>query len=159
MIDVYLGLGSNIGDREQQLQSAVERLDQVTGIHVQHMSSMYETKPVGYVEQPDFLNVCLHIKTTLSPEALLHQCLRIEKELHRVREVRWGPRTIDIDVLLYGDEIIESEQLIVPHPRMTARAFVMIPLNEIAAHVIEPRSKKTIQSLVQPDETVVRYQN
>ncbi|AJC96942.1 2-amino-4-hydroxy-6-hydroxymethyldihydropteridine diphosphokinase [Staphylococcus hyicus] len=159
MIDVYLGLGSNIGDREQQLQSAVERLDQVTGIHVQHMSSMYETKPVGYVEQPDFLNVCLHIKTTLSPEALLHQCLRIEKELHRVREVRWGPRTIDIDVLLYGDEIIESEQLIVPHPRMTARAFVMIPLNEIAAHVIEPRSKKTIQSLVQPDETVVKYQN
>ncbi|MCO4329783.1 2-amino-4-hydroxy-6-hydroxymethyldihydropteridine diphosphokinase [Staphylococcus hyicus] len=159
MIDVYLGLGSNIGDREQQLQSAVERLDQVTEIHVQHMSSMYETKPVGYVEQPDFLNVCLHIKTTLSPEALLHQCLRIEKELHRVREVRWGPRTIDIDVLLYGDEIIESEQLIVPHPRMTARAFVMIPLNEIAAHVIEPRSKKTIQSLVQPDETVVKYQN
>ncbi|MCQ9292212.1 2-amino-4-hydroxy-6-hydroxymethyldihydropteridine diphosphokinase [Staphylococcus hyicus] len=159
MIDVYLGLGSNIGDREQQLQSAVERLDQVTGIHVQHTSSMYETKPVGYVEQPDFLNVCLHIKTTLSPEALLHQCLRIEKELHRVREVRWGPRTIDIDVLLYGDEIIESEQLIVPHPRMTARAFVMIPLNEIAAHVIEPRSKKTIQSLVQPDETVVKYQN
>ncbi|MCQ9301911.1 2-amino-4-hydroxy-6-hydroxymethyldihydropteridine diphosphokinase [Staphylococcus hyicus] len=159
MIDVYLGLGSNIGDCEQQLQSAVERLDQVTGIHVQHMSSMYETKPVGYVEQPDFLNVCLHIKTTLSPEALLHQCLRIEKELHRVREVRWGPRTIDIDVLLYGDEIIESEQLIVPHPRMTARAFVMIPLNEIAAHVIEPRSKKTIQSLVQPDETVVKYQN
>lgn len=159
MIDVYLGLGSNIGDREQQLQSTVERLDQVTGIHVQHMSSMYETKPVGYVEQPDFLNVCLHIKTTLSPEALLHQCLRIEKELHRVREVRWGPRTIDIDVLLYGDEIIESEQLIVPHPRMTARAFVMIPLNEIAAHVIEPRSKKTIQSLVQPDETVVKYQN
>lgn len=159
MIDVYLGLGSNIGDREQQLQSAVERLDQVTEIHVQHMSSMYETKPVGYVEQPDFLNVCLHIKTTLSPEALLHQCLRIEKELYRVREVRWGPRTIDIDVLLYGDEIIESEQLIVPHPRMTARAFVMIPLNEIAAHVIEPRSKKAIQSLVQPDETVVKYQN
>lgn len=159
MIDVYLGLGSNIGDREQQLKSAVERLDQVTDIHVQQVSSMYETKPVGYVVQPDFLNVCLHIKTSLSPEVLLQQCLDIEKELHRVRKVRWGPRTIDIDVLLYGDQIIESEQLIVPHPRMTERAFVMIPLNEIASHVIEPRSKKTIQSLVHPDETVVKYQN
>ncbi|NHM74611.1 2-amino-4-hydroxy-6-hydroxymethyldihydropteridine diphosphokinase [Staphylococcus sp. 11007852] len=159
MIDVYLGLGSNIGDREQQLKSAVERLDQVTDIHVQQVSSMHETKPVGYVDQPDFLNVCLHIKTSLSPEVLLQQCLDIEKELHRVRKVRWGPRTIDIDVLLYGDRIIESEQLIVPHPRMTERAFVMIPLNEIASHVIEPRSKKTIQSLVHPDETVVKYQN
>lgn len=159
MIDVYLGLGSNISDREQQLKSAVERLDQVTDIHVQQVSSMYETKPVGYVDQPDFLNVCLHIKTSLSPEVLLQQCLDIEKELHRVRKVRWGPRTIDIDVLLYGDQIIESEQLIVPHPRMTERAFVMIPLNEIASHVIEPRSKKTIQSLVHPDETVVKYQN
>ncbi|UXU54782.1 2-amino-4-hydroxy-6-hydroxymethyldihydropteridine diphosphokinase [Staphylococcus agnetis] len=159
MIDVYLGLGSNIGDREQQLKSAVERLNQVTDIYVQQVSSMYETKPVGYVDQPDFLNVCLHIKTSLSPEVLLQQCLDIEKELHRVRKVRWGPRTIDIDVLLYGDQIIESEQLIVPHPRMTERAFVMIPLNEIASNVIEPRSKKTIQSLVHPDETVVKYQN
>ena len=157
MVEAYLGLGSNIGDREQQLKEAIERLRHEEGIQVQRVSSVYETKPVGYVEQPDFLNLCVQVQTTLAPEILLERCLNIEQALHRVRKERWGPRTMDIDVLLYGDSIIETERLTVPHPRMTERAFVMIPLNEIASQVIEPRSQQAIQSLVQPDATVVKY--
>ncbi|UXS67674.1 2-amino-4-hydroxy-6-hydroxymethyldihydropteridine diphosphokinase [Staphylococcus chromogenes] len=157
MVEAYLGLGSNIGDREQQLKEAIERLQLEAHIEVKRVSSMYETKPVGYVEQPDFLNLCVQVQTTLEPEELLDRCLSIEQALHRVRKERWGPRTMDIDVLLYGDSIIETKRLTVPHPRMTERAFVIIPLNEIASQVVEPRSQQTIQSLVQPDATVVKY--
>ncbi|UEX89950.1 2-amino-4-hydroxy-6-hydroxymethyldihydropteridine diphosphokinase [Staphylococcus ratti] len=158
MVDVYLGLGSNIGNRAEQLKDAIERIGQLNDVDIQHVSSMYETKPVGYVAQPDFLNLCLHVKTTCTPEVLLEKCLTIEKDLHRVRKERWGPRTMDIDILLYGDKIIETDRLTIPHPRMTERAFVMIPLNEIASQVVEPRSQKTIHSLVQSDETVVKYE-
>ncbi|UXR69783.1 MULTISPECIES: 2-amino-4-hydroxy-6-hydroxymethyldihydropteridine diphosphokinase [unclassified Staphylococcus] len=157
MIDAYLGLGGNIGDREAQIKEAIAQLDQHAQIDVIAVSPMYETKPVGYVDQPDFLNVCVHVKTTLSAIELLDVALEVEAALHRVREVRWGPRTIDIDVLLYGQDIVETERVTVPHPRMTERAFVMIPLNDIAPHVIEPRSGKAIHTLVKPDDTVVRY--
>ena len=101
----------------------------------------------------------MHIKTELSAQALLKVALNTEAELHRVRKIRWGPRTIDIDILLYGDEVIDETDLIVPHPRMTERAFVMIPLNDIAANVIEPRSGQMIQNIVQQDETVVKYKS
>ncbi|UXR78536.1 MULTISPECIES: 2-amino-4-hydroxy-6-hydroxymethyldihydropteridine diphosphokinase [unclassified Staphylococcus] len=157
MIDAYLGLGGNIGDREMQINEAIARLDQHAQIAVVAVSPMYETKPVGYVEQPDFLNVCVHVQTTLSATELLDVGLEVEAALHRVRDVRWGPRTIDIDVLLYGQDVIETERVTVPHPRMTERAFVMIPLNDIAPDVIEPRSGKAIRTLVKPDETVIRY--
>ena len=101
----------------------------------------------------------MHIKTELSAQALLKVALNTEAELHRVRKIRWGPRTIDIDILLYGDEVIDETDLIVPHPRMTERAFLMIPLNDIAANVIEPRSGQMIQNIVQQDETVVKYKS
>ncbi|AKS70058.1 2-amino-4-hydroxy-6-hydroxymethyldihydropteridine pyrophosphokinase [Staphylococcus schleiferi] len=159
MVDAYLGLGSNIGDRENQLKEAIRLLRENEAIEIIAISPIYETKPVGYTEQPDFLNLCLHIKTELSAQALLKVALNTEAELHRVRKIRWGPRTIDIDILLYGDEVIEETDLIVPHPRMTERAFVMIPLNDIAANVIEPRSRQMIQNIVQQDETVVKYKS
>ncbi|MCS4487269.1 2-amino-4-hydroxy-6-hydroxymethyldihydropteridine diphosphokinase [Staphylococcus americanisciuri] len=159
MVDAYLGLGGNIGDREAQLKAALAQLANHAQIEVIAVSPMYETKPVGYVEQPDFLNVCVHIQTSLTPHELLEVGLAIEANLHRVRDVRWGPRTIDIDILLYADCIIETQTLMVPHPRMTERAFVMIPLNDIASDVIEPRSGRAIHTLVTPDATVVRYKS
>ncbi|BCN87530.1 2-amino-4-hydroxy-6-hydroxymethyldihydropteridine diphosphokinase [Staphylococcus argenteus] len=157
MIQAYLGLGSNIGDRENQLNEAIKMLNEYDGIDVLKVSSIYETAPVGYTEQPNFLNLCIGIETTLSVSELLERCLDVEARLHRVRKERWGPRTIDVDILLYGNEITELPNLSVPHPRMNERAFVLIPLNDIAEDVIEPRSNLKIKDLVPNDESVVLY--
>ncbi|ATY56152.1 2-amino-4-hydroxy-6-hydroxymethyldihydropteridine diphosphokinase [Staphylococcus argenteus] len=157
MIQAYLGLGSNIGDRENQLNEAIKMLNEYDGIDVLKVSSIYETAPVGYTEQPNFLNLCIGIETTLSVSELLERCLDVEARLHRVRKERWGPRTIDVDILLYGNEITELPNLSVPHPRMNERAFVLIPLNDIATDVIEPRSNLKIKDLVPNDESVVLY--
>lgn len=154
MTDVYLGLGSNVGNRQAQLNEAIRLLDAKQGIEVVKVSSFYETAPVGYVDQPDFLNLCIAIKTDLSPQAVLENALEIEQALHRVRKERWGPRTLDIDILMYGDEVIETPDLVIPHPRMTERAFVLIPLQEIAADAIEPRTQKMIKDIEVPNESV-----
>ncbi|MDY5060323.1 2-amino-4-hydroxy-6-hydroxymethyldihydropteridine diphosphokinase [Staphylococcus simulans] len=158
MTDVFLGLGSNVGDRENQLKEAIRLLDEQPGIKVVKVSSFYETEPVGYVEQPDFLNLCVEIQTELSPKAVLESGLAIEQQLHRVRKERWGPRTLDIDILLYGDQIIEEEDLTIPHPRMTERAFVLIPLQEIAPNKVEPRTQTKIKDITVPNETVKKVQ-
>ncbi|MEJ7321648.1 2-amino-4-hydroxy-6-hydroxymethyldihydropteridine diphosphokinase, partial [Staphylococcus epidermidis] len=100
-VQAYLGLGSNIGDRKQQLLKAIDLIGNIKGIKVTKQSSIYETAPIGYTDQPNFLNLCLEIETELSPQQLLKHCLDIEQQLHRVREIRWGPRTLDIDILLY----------------------------------------------------------
>lgn len=157
MVQAYLGLGSNIGDREKQLQEAIKIIDSIEGITVTKISPIYETAPVGYTEQPNFLNLCLEIDTELEPKELLKYCLETEQRLHRVRDIRWGPRTLDVDILLYGDKVIEEDDLEVPHPRMSERAFVLIPLNDIAPTQIEPRSKTRISDLVIPDDTVKKY--
>lgn len=157
MVKAYLGLGSNIGDRAHQLQQAIRIIDQYQYIDVTSISPIYETEPVGYTDQPQFLNLCIEIETTLNPQELLKRCLETEEALHRVRKIRWGPRTLDVDILLYGNEIIEEDNLIIPHPRMTERAFVLIPLNDIASKHIEPRSQKLIENLVIADITVKRY--
>lgn len=122
----FLGLGSNIGDRNAHLRKAVDDLDGVVAV-----SSVYETEPVGGVEQDAFHNIVVELATTLGPEALLRRCQDLEQEARRVRLVRWGPRTLDVDVLLYGDQRIDTPDLIVPHPRMTGRNFVMVPLLEL----------------------------
>ncbi|EKU46172.1 2-amino-4-hydroxy-6-hydroxymethyldihydropteridine diphosphokinase [Staphylococcus massiliensis] len=158
MKEAYLGLGSNIGDRTVELKEAIRLLNLNDNIKVVASSPIYETKPVGYTEQPDFLNQCVKIETDLSPHALLEVALDIEQQRHRVRKFQNGPRTLDVDILLYSDEIIETEDLSVPHKRMTERAFVMIPLNDIAPHLVEPRSQQTIETLVEPDETVIKYE-
>ena len=132
MISVYLSLGSNIGDKKAYLEAALERLNQLPQTSVTAVSSFYETAAWGKTDQDDFLNICCQLKTELAAQQLLIECQQIEKDLHRVRHEHWGPRTIDIDILLYGSEHIATESLKVPHPYMTERAFVLVPLFEIA---------------------------
>lgn len=159
MVQAYLGLGSNIGDRKQQLLKAIDLIGNIKGIKVTKQSSIYETAPIGYTDQPNFLNLCLEIETELSPQQLLKHCLDIEQQLHRVREIRWGPRTLDIDILLYSDNIIETDNLSIPHPRMQERAFVLLPLNDIASDKKDPRLNQKIHDLVFPDDTVKKYKD
>ncbi|MDA7028355.1 2-amino-4-hydroxy-6-hydroxymethyldihydropteridine diphosphokinase [Bacillus sp. CLL-7-23] len=127
----YIALGSNIAPREVYLKKAIQLLHQHPCVTVFDISSIYETEPVGYTEQDLFLNMVVGIKTSLSPFKLLQLMQSIENELGRTREIRWGPRTADLDILLYNRENIETEQLIIPHPRMNERLFVLIPLLEI----------------------------
>jgi len=128
---VYLALGSNINDREKNLKDAVNMILQMPATSLKTVSNIYETEPVGYVEQDDFLNAALLIETGLKPVQLLEELQAIEKNLKRTREIRWGPRTIDIDILLYGNLDISLPQLEIPHPRMFERAFVLVPLRDI----------------------------
>ena len=149
MANVYLSIGSNIGERERYLQFALDALAAYEEITVERASSIYETAPVGYVDQDDFLNIAVQVTTTLPPLELLDVCQQIEKEGDRQRVVRWGPRTLDIDVLLYDDQCLTTERLILPHPRMTERAFVLVPLAEIAPDVVEPTTQQRIAELAQ----------
>ena len=128
----FLGLGSNLGDRLANLQRAVEILAAAAGVHVVRSSRIYETAPVGPA-QPHYLNAVLEVDTALEPSELLAAGAAVERNLHRVREVRWGPRTIDVDVLTYGDRVNDTPNLTVPHPRMHQRAFVLAPLLELEA--------------------------
>ena len=132
MSTAYLGLGGNLGDRRQHLVAAVESLNAQPGIRVQKISPIYETKPIGVVDQPDFLNLVLEVATELPVRELLARCLWIEAALGRVRIERWGPRTIDIDLLWYDGQTLNEPELVLPHPRMLLRAFVLVPLAEIA---------------------------
>lgn len=130
-IDIVLSLGSNLGDRLRMLRESVQQLELLSEIEVTAVSSVYETDPVGFTEQPTFYNIVIKAKTRLKPLDLLTACQKIEKKFHRERKVRWGPRTIDIDIIKYDDLSIDSEELTVPHPRMREREFVMLPLNEL----------------------------
>lgn len=132
MNTVYLSLGTNIGDREANLKLAVKLLTDMPSMNVRDVSSIYETAPVGFLNQAAFLNIAVRLTTTLHATEMLSACQQIESELGRVRDIRWGPRIIDLDILLYNHENIETESLIVPHERMFERAFVLVPLLEIA---------------------------
>lgn len=127
----YLSLGSNMGDRFEMLRQAVAQLAEQPAVTVTQISSLYETDPVGYTDQEPFLNMVVQLETELTAMALLDVCQMIEQNLNRKRLVRWGPRTIDLDILLYNQDRIETDRLTVPHPRMNERAFVLIPLLEI----------------------------
>lgn len=145
MIKAYLGIGSNIGDTKLNIDTAVKLLDKNADINVINISSYYETAPVGYTEQDWFLNVVVEVETTLGPYELLKVCNYIESELKRKRIIRWGPRTIDVDVLLYEGFESNDPILTVPHPRMTERAFVMMPLYELVKDIkIKSKDIKTI---------------
>ncbi|OZI10344.1 2-amino-4-hydroxy-6-hydroxymethyldihydropteridine diphosphokinase [Bacillaceae bacterium SAS-127] len=143
----YLSLGTNVGDRLANLQAALTSLQNDEYITIEEISSIYETDPVGYTDQANFLNMAIKICTPLSAEELLDKCLSIEAQLGRVREIKWGPRTIDLDILLYNQDNIESEKLIVPHPRMHERAFVLIPLLEIDSTICFPGTRMTLEEL------------
>lgn len=159
MIKAYLGLGSNVGDRVAQLDEAIRILNASHGVTVTKVSPIYETEPVGYVDQPQFLNLCLEVQTLLTAQELLQVCMETEQQLHRVRDIRWGPRTLDVDILLYGNQIIDEKDLVVPHARMFERAFVLIPLNDIASDVVEPHSNEKIANLVTTDDSVKKYRD
>ena len=144
---VYLGIGSNMGDKEQNLLSAIRMLKEDKQIRRVRSSSFHITEPVGEVEQDDFLNGAVEIETLKSPEELLDLISRIEQALKRVRTVHWGPRTIDVDILLYEDMVLQTERLTIPHIQMHKRAFVLDPLSEIAPYARHPVMGMTVQQL------------
>jgi 2-amino-4-hydroxy-6-hydroxymethyldihydropteridine diphosphokinase len=153
---VYLSLGSNVGDREAQLRDAENRLAQLGRLIA--VSSFYETEPVEFTRQPWFLNCAVAIETSSTPEDLMASILRIEEEMGRRRLQNKGPRSIDIDILLFADAIVQSSELTIPHPAMHQRRFVLEPLAEIAPQALHPMSKKTIHELLDelPDGQTVR---
>jgi 2-amino-4-hydroxy-6-hydroxymethyldihydropteridine diphosphokinase len=142
MVAVHLGIGSNVGDRMTTLRRAVEALS--TAGEILATSSIYETAPFGVTGQPDFLNCCVKLDTRLAPRELLERTRDIERELGRVAGSRWGPRTADIDILLYGDHSIRTPELVLPHPGLLQRAFVLVPLAEIAADQSIPEAHITV---------------
>lgn len=142
MNTAFISIGSNIGDRSHHLREAVRLLHALDNVVVMSVSSIYETAPVGYTDQADFLNLVIHIETRLDPYELLAACQVIELGLGRTRDVRWGPRTVDLDILLYNNETIDTKSLTVPHPRMRERAFVLIPLIELAPKITHPATGK-----------------
>ena len=144
----YIALGTNLGDKRQQLDNALAALRQA-GVMVRRVSPFLETEPYGVTDQPTFLNGVCEVETDLSPQALLSLLLNIETQQGRVRTRHWGPRVIDLDLLLYGDQIIDEPNLKVPHPDMENRAFVLQPLAAIAPQVVHPRLGKTIETLWQ----------
>jgi len=145
----YVGIGGNLGDRRRWMVQAVRLLREHDGVEVLAVSSFIETEPVGGPSgQPSYLNGALELETDLEPRALLAALLAIEDRLGRQRAVRWGPRTVDLDLLLYGDRIIAEERLEVPHPRMRERRFVLEPLAEIAPEVVDPVTGLTAGELL-----------
>jgi 2-amino-4-hydroxy-6-hydroxymethyldihydropteridine diphosphokinase len=136
MHTIYLGLGTNLGNRAANLQAAVVRLAE--NLSVTAVSPIYETAPWGITDQPDFLNMCLTAQTDLPPHELLKLLKNLEKEIGRVPGERWGPRLIDIDLLFYANQIIDTEKLMIPHPELPERAFVLRPLADVAADFVHP---------------------
>ncbi len=145
----YLGLGSNIEDRKSYLNRALGMLDALRLTRVVRCSSIYETAPVGPVRQSDFLNMVVGIETVLPAEVLLEELQNIEKTLKRKREIHWGPRTIDLDLLVYGNRQLNTERLSLPHPEISRRAFVLVPFMEIAPHLVIPGIGRSVLELRQ----------
>lgn len=144
---VYLLLGSNLGNRKEILDKAIEMLSQKIGVIISQ-SKDYETKPWGVTDQPDFLNLAISVYTTLKPLEILEQTQAIENQLGRVRKEKWGARLIDIDMMFYGNEIIDEPNLKVPHPLMQERDFALIPLAEIAPDFVHPVLRKTVLEIL-----------
>lgn len=149
-VRAYLGLGSNLGDRLANLQRAVDLLAAQVELAVIRSSRVFETEPVGGSPQPDYLNAVVEVETDLSARDLLHACRDVEAALGRVREERWGPRAIDLDILTYGDEEIDDRDLTIPHPRMLERGFVLVPLLDLGADPPLPGGRRLATVLVPP---------
>lgn len=142
MHTIYLGLGTNLGNRQSNLQKAISSMSQVMAVTA--VSPIYESEPWGVPDQPPFLNMCIEASTVLNPKTLLHYLKNLETEMGRTETYKWGPRVIDIDILLYDDQVFESSSLTIPHPHMLEREFVMVPLADIASDVVHPILNKKI---------------
>ncbi len=145
-VSVYLGLGSNLGERERNLEEAIRLL--AGRVRVERLSSIYETEPVGYLEQPRFLNAVCEVAASLAPGELLALVKEIESALGRMPGFLNAPRPIDLDILFYGDQVIDIPELTIPHPRLTERAFVLVPLAELAPRLVHPVNGKTVAEMV-----------
>ena len=144
---VFLGLGSNLGDRETHLEDAICALGSHGSFNITALSSVLETEPMGNEKQGKFLNAVVEIETTMSPRELLHACLDIEIQQGRVRKGKWGPRTIDIDILFFSDQLIQEDGLHIPHPEVHNRSFALLPMAEIAADFIHPLLKRDMKAM------------
>lgn len=144
---VYIGLGSNLGEPEDNLRAALEHLERVDGVDRIEVSPFYRTAPFGITDQPEFVNAVARFTTILEPRRLLDTLLEIEKQMGRVRKEKWGPRLIDIDILLLGNRVIEEPGLTVPHPGIAAREFVLAPLADLAPDLVHPTLRQTVKKL------------
>jgi 2-amino-4-hydroxy-6-hydroxymethyldihydropteridine diphosphokinase len=144
----FIGVGSNMNDPAKRCMEAVYHLSSVNGIKVLRRSSLYRTEPVGYAEQDWFVNAVVEIRTECAPRELLKALRLLEDSMGRVRGPKWGPRFIDLDILLYGQEVIQDEDLLIPHPELHKRRFVLEPLCEIASYAIHPRFGVSVRGLL-----------
>ena len=144
---VFIGLGSNLGNREENVRKAVQKIGKLPQTSILTISSVINTRPVGKTDQPDFLNCIIRIETNFNAEKLLMQLKKIESDIGRIRREKWGPRIIDLDILFFNDEIINTKNLQIPHPEILKRKFILTSMNEIAPKFLHPIEKKTIEDL------------
>lgn len=145
---VFISLGSNLGEREKHLHTAIELIAGMSNSELVKTSGIYSTAAWGKTDQPDFLNMVIEIRTSLQPETLMKELLQLENKMGRIRDDRWGPRLIDMDILFYGDKVHRSGTLIIPHSELHKRKFVLVPLHEIAPGFIHPVSQKKVAEML-----------
>jgi 2-amino-4-hydroxy-6-hydroxymethyldihydropteridine diphosphokinase len=147
-VKAFIGIGSNLGEKERNIRRAVDEIAVMPFTKLITVSSLYDSEPVGEVEQGNFVNAVALIETDLPARRLLWNLMLIEQRMGRVRTVRWGPRSIDLDIVIYGKNIVEEDGLVIPHPEMEKRAFVLIPLLEIEPDLVHPRTKEPVRKLL-----------
>lgn len=158
-IIAYIGLGSNLNQPKAQIKQALMQLEQHIDIQITALSNLYQSKPLLDMPQPDYINAVVQIKTKLTPSVLLTTCQQIEHKQHRIQEKKWGARTIDLDILLYGNQTITTENLSIPHPQIAHRAFVLLPLCDIDPSLIIPKNKRLSDMIKHIDTSQIHNAN
>lgn len=151
---VFIGFGSNLSDREEYIKKAILKIGELPHTSIVATSSIINTKPIGKADQPDFLNCVIKIETKYTPNRLLTELQNIENDMGRIRKERWGPRIIDLDILFFNDEIINTKNLQIPHPEILNRKFVLTSMNEIAPQFLHPIEKKTMEELLKKKKVI-----